>query len=122
MPYFSWTNKTVWTRINRVFANVYWYDLFGFSQVIYMANSLSDHTTLIIDTSGCPKPKSTFQFCDMWIRDSGFYPLVTARLQGTSYLGPYQKLKKFLRLTQEALQQLNRTQYADLKQIKAATM
>ncbi|KAJ8430483.1 hypothetical protein Cgig2_021729 [Carnegiea gigantea] len=46
-PYFSWTNKTVWTRIDRVFVNVYWYDLFGFSQEIYMANSLSDHTTML---------------------------------------------------------------------------
>ena len=29
--FLSWTNKTVWTRINRVFAKVYWYELFGFS-------------------------------------------------------------------------------------------
>jgi len=63
---------------------------------MYMANSLSDHTTLIIDTPGCPKPKSTFQFCDMWIRDPYYYPLVTAKLQGISYLGPYQKLTFFL--------------------------
>ncbi|KAJ8420991.1 hypothetical protein Cgig2_010630 [Carnegiea gigantea] len=108
-PYFSWTNKIVWTRIYRVF-----YDLYGFSQAIYMANSLSDHTALIIDTPGCPKLKSTFQFYDMWIRDSCFYPLVTAKLQGISHLGPYQKLKKFLRLTQVALQHLNRTQNQNL--------
>ena len=52
----------------------------------------------------------------MWIRDPCSYPLVTARIQGISHLGPYQKLKRFLRLTQVALQHLNRTQFADLKQ------
>ncbi|KAJ8433454.1 hypothetical protein Cgig2_014495 [Carnegiea gigantea] len=49
-PYFTWTNKTIWTRINRTFVNTLWYEQFDFSQVIYTANSLSDHTALIIDT------------------------------------------------------------------------
>ncbi|KAJ8421597.1 hypothetical protein Cgig2_020786 [Carnegiea gigantea] len=115
-PHFSWTNKTIWTRIDRVFVNVYWYELFGFSQVIYMANSLSDHAAMIIDTPGCSKPRSTFQFCDIWPRASCFFPLITARLQGISHLGPYRKLEKFLRQIQVALQQLSRSQFADLKQ------
>ncbi|KAJ8435838.1 hypothetical protein Cgig2_003861 [Carnegiea gigantea] len=95
--YFSWTNKIVWTRIDRAFANVYWYDLFGFNQAIYMANSLSDHIALIIDTPGCPKPNPLSNF-------------VTSKLQEISHLGRSQKLKRFLRLTQGVLQHLNRSQ------------
>jgi len=53
-PYFTWTNKTIWTRIDRTLVNALWYDQFDFSQVIYMPNSVSDHTALIIDTLGCP--------------------------------------------------------------------
>jgi len=61
-PYFSWTNKTIWIRIDRVFANVYWCDIFGFSQAIYIANSLSDHTALIIDTLDAPSQNRPSNF------------------------------------------------------------
>ena len=115
-PYFSWTNKIIWTRIDRVFVNVYWYDLYGFSQVTYMANVLSDHTALVIDTPGGPKPRSSFHFCDMWTRDPNFYPLVKKCLEDLTCLNPYQKLKLFLKDTQRVLQRLNRTTFADLKQ------
>lgn len=67
--YFTWTNKTVWSRIDKVFVNTYWFDQFGFSQVTCMANSLSNHTSMVIDFTGCPKLNRTFQFCDMWVRD-----------------------------------------------------
>jgi len=52
--YFTWTNKIIWIRIDRALVNTLWYDPFDFSQVIYMANSLSNHTALIIDTPSCP--------------------------------------------------------------------
>ncbi|KAJ8425576.1 hypothetical protein Cgig2_003074 [Carnegiea gigantea] len=45
-PYFTWTNKTVWARIDRAFISTYWYDHFDFSQVTYMANSLSNRTPM----------------------------------------------------------------------------
>ena len=61
-PYFTWTNKIVWTRIDRAFVNTLWYDLFDFSQVVYMTNSLSDHTALVIDTSSALDPPSYFNF------------------------------------------------------------
>ena len=28
-PYYTWTNKTIWTRIDRVFVNTYWYNIFN---------------------------------------------------------------------------------------------
>jgi len=42
--YYSWTNKTIWTIINRAFHNSHWYNSFNYTHVSYMANSLSDHT------------------------------------------------------------------------------
>ncbi|KAJ8420629.1 LOW QUALITY PROTEIN: hypothetical protein Cgig2_002709 [Carnegiea gigantea] len=38
-------------------------------EVHYMANSLSNHTVLVLEFQGCPKPKSPFHFYDIWIRD-----------------------------------------------------
>jgi len=77
-PYFTWTNKTIWTRIDRVFINALWYDQFDFSQVIDMANSLSDHTAMVIDTPSYPRPPLSFYFCCMWTRDTDYMPLVTS--------------------------------------------
>ncbi|KAJ8432333.1 hypothetical protein Cgig2_032340 [Carnegiea gigantea] len=54
--YFSWSNKTIWSRINRELVYLSWY-------VEYIANSLSDHTPLLLAFLSCPKPKSNFIFC-----------------------------------------------------------
>ncbi|KAJ8421919.1 hypothetical protein Cgig2_025305 [Carnegiea gigantea] len=54
--FFTWTNKTVWLRIDRAFHNELWHEGFAYTH--------------------CPKPRSTFQFCDIWIRDKDFKDMV----------------------------------------------
>ncbi|KAJ8419273.1 hypothetical protein Cgig2_021084 [Carnegiea gigantea] len=61
-PYYTWTNKTVWSRIDRVFINPYWCEPFGYSQVSYKANVLSNHTAMVIEPPTCPKQARGFQF------------------------------------------------------------
>ncbi|KAJ8421701.1 LOW QUALITY PROTEIN: hypothetical protein Cgig2_002598 [Carnegiea gigantea] len=63
--YFSWTNETIWSRINRVLINAYWFGTFEFTLIHYLTNGLSDHTPMLIEYSSSPKPKSKFQFYDM---------------------------------------------------------
>ena len=75
-PYFSWTNKTVRSRIDRVFINLLWYDSFDFTYTTYSANTLSDHTPLISQFHDSPKPKSQFQYCEMWSKHTNFFQLV----------------------------------------------
>ena len=79
-PYFTWTNKTIWTRFDRAFINAFWYNPFVFSHVSYLPNVLSDHTALVMDFSWCPKPHPIFQFCNMWITNPSFLPLVLSSL------------------------------------------
>jgi len=114
-PYFTWINKTIWTRMDRAFVNALWYDVFDFSQVVYMANSLSDHSAVVIDTPKCTRPSPTFHFRDMWTRDVAFLPLVTSQLPTNLQQGPYQSLKWFLSNTRKGLLQLNKHHYADLR-------
>ncbi|KAJ8422717.1 LOW QUALITY PROTEIN: hypothetical protein Cgig2_003263 [Carnegiea gigantea] len=64
-PYYTWSNKTIYMRIDRAFTNVLWYDQFDFSQVVYQPRALSDHNPMVIDFPGCPKPPKSFPFCDM---------------------------------------------------------
>jgi len=106
-PYFTWTNKTIWTRIYRVFVNAFCFNPFDFYQATYMRNSLSYHTALVIDFPWCPQPKHTFRFCDMWVRDPSFFPLVEAIKSKLSYKDPTARLKHFLKATKAAPQKLN---------------
>ena len=77
--------------MDRAFVNALWYDVFDFSQVVYMANSLSDHSAVIIDTPKCPRPSPTFHFRDMWTRDVAFFALGYIT---TSYQPPTRALSK----------------------------
>jgi len=80
-----------------------------------MADTVSDHTTLVIDFPWCPKPKTIFQFCDMWVRDASFLPLITSIKSKLPNTDPITKMKWFLRDTKSALQKLNKNRYADLR-------
>ena len=80
-----------------------------------MENTLSEHTALVLEFPGCPKPKSTFHFCDMWIRDPSFIPLVESNLSKLSHIDPNTRMRRFLRSTKNALQKLNKSKFIDLR-------
>jgi len=44
--FFSWNNKRVWSRIDRMLANELWYELFDFTHLEYVSEpSFRSHTT-----------------------------------------------------------------------------
>ncbi|KAJ8426356.1 LOW QUALITY PROTEIN: hypothetical protein Cgig2_021476 [Carnegiea gigantea] len=114
-PYYTWTNKTIWTRIDRGFVNTYWYNAFDICQLNYMAYSLSDHIAMVLNFPWCPKPKPSFQFCNMWIRDPNFLPLMSSLTAQLASHDPNTKLKRLIQTTKTALQKLNNDKYTDLK-------
>ena len=44
--YYTWTNKTVWSRIDRIVANSYWYNVMDYTHVKCEVQGLSNHTML----------------------------------------------------------------------------
>ena len=44
--FFTWTNKTIWSKIDRAFHNELWYEAFSFTHVQLLTQGLSDHTPL----------------------------------------------------------------------------
>ncbi|KAJ8434654.1 hypothetical protein Cgig2_034088 [Carnegiea gigantea] len=95
-PYFTWSNKTIWSKIDRVFTNALWYGLFGVSQTRYLPNSRLDHTTMVIESPGCPTPSRLFHFYDMWTRDAGFIPIIVSCLTTCTHCPKGIQLKPFL--------------------------
>ena len=79
-----------------------------------MVNSLSNHTALVMDFPLCPKPRPTFQFCDIWARDPGFLQLIASITTQLCHTNPITKMKGFLKEARFALQKLNKNKFADL--------
>ncbi|KAJ8419240.1 hypothetical protein Cgig2_034176 [Carnegiea gigantea] len=75
---------SVWSRIDRALTNVYWSDVFNFTQVRYDTNSLSNHTPLLIQFPQSPKAKTKFQYCDIWAKYENFHTIITAALPNPS--------------------------------------
>lgn len=74
--YFTWSNRTVRSRIDRVLVNDAWYGFFDFSETTYLPMGLSDHTPMMVDFLNTPMPKRSFKFCDMWVNSRDFHAIV----------------------------------------------
>ncbi|KAJ8436062.1 hypothetical protein Cgig2_000358 [Carnegiea gigantea] len=101
--FFTWTNKQIWSRIDRALHNGFWYACHDFTHMHYLPQALSDHTPIILSFSHCPKPRYTFLFCDMWANDRGFKDIVKTCLTQNQNGS---KLRQ--------LQQLSKSRYADI--------
>ena len=115
-PYYSWTNKTIKSRIDRALINEEWNAVFNYTQVRYEANSLSDHTPLMVQFLPSPKPKTRFQFCDMWARHADFHSIITSCLPYPTSSHKWRELSRYLGQVKQGLQQLNRRAFHDLKE------
>ena len=83
--FLTWTNKTIWSRIDRAFHNDFWYECIAYTRVHYKPQGLPDHTPITLSFPHYPKPKSLFQFCEMWTKDKGFKDIVKQCLAPVSY-------------------------------------
>ncbi|KAJ8419773.1 hypothetical protein Cgig2_002904 [Carnegiea gigantea] len=68
--FFTWTNKTVWSKIDRVLG-------LGYTHVQSLTKGLSDYALLKINFPSCLKRRQVFRFYEMWTFDPLFKNLVT---------------------------------------------
>ena len=114
--FFTWTNKTVWSRIDRAFHNDFWFNCSDYTHVGYKSQGLSDHTPIILSFPQCPKPVSSFQFCEMWTKDRSFKDIVVQGLQKRTRGSSLKDLQHVLNALKPPLRRLNRSKYADIYQ------
>ncbi|XP_073054082.1 uncharacterized protein [Primulina eburnea] len=77
-PLFTWANKTIWKRLDRVLVSVDWGDHFSSIRVEHLARTVSDHCPLLVTAPVFARGPSSFRFQRMWVRHHGF--LQTLRL------------------------------------------
>ena len=88
-----------------------WYDQFDYFHVTYLPRILSDHSPMLLEFPGSPRPPPQFQFCDLWTRHPTFLTIVTRYLHQARG-----RLDHFLKRLQHGLRKLNRDHYADLRE------
>ena len=107
--FFTWTNKTVWSRIDRAFYNDFWHDSFDFTHVHYLAQGLSDHSPIALSFPSCLKPKSS-----MWAKDERFQAIILSSMQQQQSQTSLGGVKALLCKLRHPLKQLNRSTFADI--------
>ncbi|KAL0439291.1 UNVERIFIED_CONTAM: hypothetical protein Slati_2412100 [Sesamum latifolium] len=106
---FTWTNKRIWKRPDRVLYSKEWAEIFNITRVLHLPRRLSDHHPLCIEASKAENKKpSSFRFQNMWLHHHSFLQTVKQswELPIEGY-GMYKLQQKIYR-TKELLKQWNR--------------
>ena len=114
-PFFSWTNKTIWSRIDRVFINILWHEVFDYTIAKYLPQGLSDHTPILVHFHTSPKPPHQFQFCDMWSSHQDFQDIVLSGLPDSSSPDILRLTRVYLSQQRNRLRHLNHSRFNDLR-------
>ncbi|KAJ8427232.1 hypothetical protein Cgig2_023069 [Carnegiea gigantea] len=110
VAYYSWTNETVWSRIDR-------FGTFDFTLTHYLTNGLSDHVPMLIEYTNSSKPKSKFQFCDMWCQHTNYFIILKGVYSACNAPFTLTQLKHFLSKLRPHLQKLHRDHFRKLEEI-----
>lgn len=74
-PY-TWTNGSIWQRLDRVLTNSAWADLFDTTKVSHLVRGRSDHAPLLVKCGVTAPRKASFRFLNVWQHHSGFDQVV----------------------------------------------
>ncbi|XP_073154048.1 uncharacterized protein [Henckelia pumila] len=73
---FTWTNKTIWKRLDRVLASPSWSTHFSSIKVEHLCRSISDQCPLLVFAPTGIWGPSSFRFQHMWTCHPGFIQIV----------------------------------------------
>ncbi|KAL0287958.1 UNVERIFIED_CONTAM: hypothetical protein Sangu_2668400 [Sesamum angustifolium] len=106
---FTWSNKRVWRRLDRVLYSQEWVELFNSTRVSHLPRRLSDqHPLLISATRTEDKVLSSFRFQHMWIMHPNFQEMIKQSWGAPIYgYGMYRLQQKLYRL-KDHMKQWNR--------------
>ncbi|KAL0300009.1 UNVERIFIED_CONTAM: hypothetical protein Scaly_3063100 [Sesamum calycinum] len=113
-PY-TWTNKRVWKRLDRVLYSKEWTDTYNSTRVQHLPRRLSDHHPLFITAAKTENRKpSSFRFQNMWLNHHSFFDTVRQEwnLPIEGY-GMY-KLQQKIHRTKELLKRWNREVFGNV--------
>ncbi|XP_073138456.1 uncharacterized protein [Henckelia pumila] len=90
---FTWTNNSIWKRLDRVLLSSNWAEFFNSFKLEHLHRGSSDHCPLQISAPFFPRKSGSFRFQDMWFSHQGF--MQTVRLNWNNPC-PYIDLSKLV--------------------------
>ncbi|XP_074271179.1 uncharacterized protein LOC141595105 [Silene latifolia] len=121
--FYTWNNKhehegKFYSRIDRVFINDVWLNVFPGSVAHFLPERLFDHCHCLVRFDEAPiKRKAPFKYYNMWSKAQGFEDLITDRwgmnVMGSEMFKIVTKLKGF----EKDLRMLNREQFSDIENL-----
>ncbi|XP_073051345.1 uncharacterized protein [Primulina eburnea] len=111
---FTWTNKTIWKRLDRVFVSVDWGDHFHSIRVEHLIRTVSDHCPLFVSVPIFASGPSSFRFQSMWLRHHGFLQTVRLNWNLPCHLNGMHRLFVKLKRLKSHLKWWNKSVFGDL--------
>ncbi|XP_073037198.1 uncharacterized protein [Primulina eburnea] len=111
---FTWTNKTIWKRLDRVFVSVDWGDHFHSIRVEHLIRTVSDHCPLFVSVPVFASGPTSFRFQSMWLRHHGFLQTVRLNWNLPCHLNGMHRLFVKLKRLKSHLKWWNKGVFGDL--------
>jgi len=71
--FFTWTNRSITSKLDRGLINIHWHSMFDFMQLEYLVLGLYDDTPmLLLNFSHCLRATGSFKYCARWCLDLHF--------------------------------------------------
>ncbi|XP_074291447.1 uncharacterized protein LOC141618246 [Silene latifolia] len=123
ISFFTWSNKhesdtNVYSRIDRVFSNAEWTDIFPDGYVHFLPKGTFDHCPCLVNFEVEHQRRgATFKYFNMWSMAPGYSDIVKTRWQKECKGTPMYKVVTQLRGLKAALKALNEEQFDNIENL-----
>jgi len=116
--HFTWTNGTVWTKIDRVMVNTHWYSMQQMAHVHFgTPRAFSDHSPSTVQLGlRAPQGKRNFKFFNMWTTHPHFLETISQNWSLDAYETHMYILCKKLKLLKGSLRSLNNLHFSHISE------
>ena len=116
--HFTWTNRKIWRKIDRVLANPHWSSLQRLVHVNFRnPGTFSDHSPILV----CIGPQyqrrhASFKFFNMWVEHQDYKSLLLEQWHVAVFGSPMYVLYRRLKLFKGPLKQLNKLHFSHISE------
>jgi exonuclease III len=116
--HFTWTNGTIWTKIDRVTVNTHWYTVQQMAHVHFgTPGAFSDHSPSTVQLGlRAPQGKRNFKFFNMWTPHPQFLETVSQNWSLDAYGTHMYILYKKLKQLKGGLKSLNKLHFSHISE------
>lgn len=113
--FYTWTNNTVWSKLDRVLVNDIWVQRDLPASTVFLTPGCSDHSPSITTILGnSKKGKKSFIFYDMWTGHEVFLDTIRQSWQGSIYGTAKYRICKRMKRLKMPLKALNREHFSHI--------